>query len=129
MIIALVTIILLGGGVAQFNVFSKDAQKQILSVVEDQEQARKVKWLMKSGAKEAKKFSKELASVLKAWLKEDRDPAAGRDEFDRSLAKAQLIRSAAQASFLDSAFEIKDAVTAKQWDAAFERAPGDEPID
>lgn len=119
MLIAIVTVLFLGGGGATYDLFSKDAQNLILSVLDDAEQQEQVKSLMKQGAKEGKKASKELASLLKGWLKEDLEPATGRGEFDRLLVEAEKVRSAAKTSFLDVIFQLRDELTAEQWETAF----------
>ena len=75
MLIALITAMILGGSGAAYDLFGKDAQKMVLSVLEDGEQKKQVKSLMKQGAKSGKKASKELASLMKAWQKADLDPA------------------------------------------------------
>ena len=82
---------------------------------------------MKQGAKDGKKASKELASLLKAWMKADLDPTSGRAEFDQMLGEALPIRSAAAESFLDVVFEVRDQMTAEQWEAAFGEVLGGEP--
>ena len=82
MLIALVTAMFLAGGGATYDLFGKDAQKAIVSVLEDATQEKQVKALMKQGAKTGKKASKEVASLMKTWLKADLDPTSGRAEFD-----------------------------------------------
>ena len=119
MLIALMTAMILAGGGATYDLFGKDAQKTIVSVLEDAEQEKQVKALMKQGAKSGQKDSKKLASLMKAWLKADLDPASGRAEFDQMFAQAQSLRSETQKSFLDVVYAIRDKVTAEQWEAAF----------
>ena len=126
MLIALVTAMLLGGGGATYDLFRKDAQKTILSVLEDAEQEKQVKALMKQGRKSGQKASKELASLMKAWLKADLDPASGRVEFDQMFAEARSLRLETHETFLDVVFEIRDQVTAEQWETAFSGTLGGE---
>jgi hypothetical protein len=121
-LIALVTAMFLAGGGATYDLFGKDAQKAIVSVLEDTEQEKQVKALMKQGAKSGQKDAKELAKLMKSWLKADLDPASGRAEFDQMFAEAQSLRSEAQESFLDVVFAIQEKVTAEQWEAAFSKA-------
>jgi hypothetical protein len=119
MLIALMTVMLFGGGGATYDLFAKDAQQAVLSVLDDAALQKQVKSLMKQGVKAGKKASKELASLFKSWQKADLDPATGRAEFDQMLVEAGVVRSKAQESFLDIVFEIRDQVTAEQWEAAF----------
>ena len=124
MLVALVTLLLLGGG-GGVDVFSKEARKHVQEVVVDDARADAVVAEMKSAQKSLNNANKEIGKLFKSWGKADSDLDSQGVELESRLRQADGLRSEAMSTFTDSLFLIRDQMTAEEW-AALHREPSED---
>jgi alkylhydroperoxidase family enzyme len=126
MLIALLTMLLLGGGGGEgLEVFGKKDHKLAQDVVADEERAAAVVAEMKAAQKRFDQSTKETRGLIKRWRKTDADADAGRAELESMLREAEENRSEAVGIFADAIFAMRQEVTAEEW-AAYRQGLEDE---
>ena len=115
MLVALFTLILLGGGGNDSKVFDKVHRNLIEQVVDDDERSAVVLAEMKAAQKELDQTSKQLQDVVKRWGQLDADKSAGRETLEPLLGEARQIQLDAAQAFVDSVFEMRSQLTEEEW--------------
>ena len=115
MLVALLTLILLGGGGNDPKVFDKVHRNLIEQVVDDDERSAVVLAEMKAAQKELDQTSKQLQDVVKRWGQLDADKSAGRETLEPLLGEAREIQLDAAQAFVDSVFEMRSQLTEEEW--------------
>ena len=115
MLVALFTLILLGGGGNDSKVFDKVHRNLIEQVVVDDERSAVVLAEMKAAQKELDQTSKQLREVVKRWGQLDADKGAGREALEPLLGEAREIQLDAAQAFVDSVFEMRSQLTEEEW--------------
>jgi len=86
-------------------------------IVADEERAEAVVTKMESAQKSIDGFVKKGGDLTKSWRKIDADHDSGRGELEPMLREADEYRSAALQAFADSIVEVREQVTAEEWEA------------
>ena len=115
MLVALFTLILLGGGGNDSKVFDKVHRNLIEQVVVDDERSAVVLAEMKAAQKELDQTSKQLREVVKRWGQLDADKGADREALEPLLGEAREIQLDAAQAFVDSVFEMRSQLTEEEW--------------
>ena len=118
MLVALLVALLLGGGGGEgLELFSKRHRKIVEEIVVDEERAAAVVDEMKRAQKRLDGTAKQGRALVKRWRKIDDDPDSGRAELEPMLREADAYRSEALKAFADSIFEMREQITAEEWEA------------
>lgn len=117
MLVALMTIMLLGGG--GLEVFSKEQRKLAQEMIEDEDRASAVVGEMKSAQKSFNDTSKQIGKLIKSFKKIDSDHDAGRAELEPLLRQGDQVRVEAQKVLIDAIFEMRQQMTPEEWSAVY----------
>ena len=101
MLVALVTLLFLGGG-GGMDLFPKDVQKNVAVVVEDQATAEAVVAQMRYVERVGSELSAKTAKAFKTWRKRDLDHDAGPELFRQAVDEADAERLRNTDRFLDA---------------------------
>ncbi len=120
MLVALLVAFLMGGGGGGgIDAYTKEHHKLVKEFVADEERAAAVVAEMKSAQKSINGSVKEIRGVVKRWKKIDADPGSGRAELEPLLRESTEIRSDALRAYTDSLFEMREQMTAEEWEAVY----------
>jgi uncharacterized protein YoxC len=119
MLIALLTVLLLGGGGDGLEVFSKKDRKLVEETVADKDRSAAAVAEMKAAQKRLDGAAKQSRGLIKRWRKMDADVDSGRAELEPMLSEAVEYRSEALKAFADSIFEMRKQLTAEEWAALY----------
>ena len=118
MLIALLTVLLLGGGGGEgLEVFGKKHRKMIQEIVVDEERSAAVLAEMKGAQNHFGRTAEQSRGLVTRWRKIDNDHDSGRAELEPMLREAAEYRSEALKTFADSIFELRAQLTAEEWEA------------
>ena len=119
MLVALFTILFLaGGGGGGLEAFTKESQKIVKEHVADRAAADAIVTEMKSASKSLNKVAKDGRKRFKEWSKTDSDHSTGAAELQPLVDGANEYRAQAGKIFIDGIFEMREHMTAEEWDSA-----------
>ncbi len=118
MLVALLTIVFLGGG-AGMDLFPKSVQKNVAAVVEDESTAEAVVAQMQYVNRVGAELSKTAAKSFRTWRKRDLDHDAGPELFQEAIDEADGERMRTTNRVLDGLFAMKDQMSRSEWEALF----------
>lgn len=118
MLIALLSVLLLGGGQA-YEVVSKPIQKMVKEVVGEEDRADRIVVQMKNSSDRLTAQMEVVEGRLKKWLKADLDPSTGPETFEELMREVENDRLKAQRSAVDALFAMKSQMSRAEWDALF----------
>ena len=113
----IITLLFLGGRGEGLDVFTKEHRKLVQQIVADEVRAEAVVTTMESAQKSVDGFVKKGGDLTKSWQKIDADRNSGRGELEPMFREADEYRSDALQAFADSIFEMREQVTAEEWEA------------
>ncbi len=121
MLAALLALLFLGGGGGGFGLelFGKDNQKLVRSVVSDPARAEVAKATLKKGDEDLKAVEKQFGKLERGFGKADKAQSAGVDELTPFFRKAVEQRRIAQEKGLDCLFELRKTLTEDEWNKVF----------
>jgi hypothetical protein len=106
-----------GGGFA-FRLFDKDMQAAVNEVVADEARAAAAVEIIKQGRNDLEDASKRFEEIAKGFRAADEEQSAGLDVLTPFVEQAIEARRSGQAAVLDRVFELRDTLTASEWEAA-----------
>jgi hypothetical protein len=118
MLIALLTVLLLGGG-GDIDVFDKEHRRLVQEFIADEEKAAAVTAEMKNAQKSFDRHAKWTNGLVKRWRKSDANPDSGKAELETFLREADAHRSDVLRVYADAILEMRAQVTAEEWDALY----------
>jgi hypothetical protein len=125
MLIALVTVLFLGGG-GGIDVFDKQHRRMVAEVVEDEAKASEVIDEMKAAQKGIDRKVKELGKVVNSWAKLDKDHASRLAELGPLQRETDELRRQGFEIFADSILTIRELVSREEWSAMVESSEDDD---
>jgi hypothetical protein len=120
MLIALLTVMLLGGGSYDLSTFIAEGQENIESAVEDPKRRRSALDILAALEKSMASHSDETTALIERTQKafsEEKVWSAG--ELDQLFAEARLLKADQAQRFIELRLELKEALTGEEWAAAF----------
>jgi hypothetical protein len=120
MLIALLTLMLLGGGSYDLSTFIAKGQENIESAVEDPKRRRSALDILAALEKSMASHSDETTALIERTQKafsEEKVWSAG--ELDQLFAEARLLKADQAQRFIELRLELKEALTGEEWAAAF----------
>jgi hypothetical protein len=120
MLIALLTVMLLGGGSYDLSTFIAEGQENIESAVEDPKRRRSALDILAAMEKSMASHSDETTALIERTQKafsEEKVWSAG--ELDQLFAEARLLKADQAQRFIELRLELKEALTGEEWAAAF----------
>jgi hypothetical protein len=120
MLIALLTVMLLGGGSYDLSTFIAEGQENIESAVEDPKRRRSALDILATLEKSMASHSDETTALIERTQKafsEEKVWSAG--ELDQLFAEARLLKADQAQRFIELRLELKEALTGEEWAAAF----------
>lgn len=118
MLIALFTLLFLGGG-GDFVMFQEEAMERVETVIPDEERAERILDIMEDSTDSISDELEEIRDAIEAWRDADRDPSAGRQEFERALAQVAVNRTQAQQIAVDALFAMRAEMARDEWIGVF----------
>ena len=112
-----VTLLFVRGGGDDVDVYTKEDRKLVQHVVADEERADAVVAVMESTQKIIDGYVERSGNLTKSWRKIDTDRDSERAEFEPLLREADEYPSDTLQAFADSIFEMREQVTAEEWEA------------
>jgi len=120
MLIALLTVMLLGGGSYDLSTFIAEGQENIESAVEDPKRRRSALDILAAMEKSMASHSDETTALIERTQKafsEEKVWSAG--ELDQLFAEARLLKADQAQRFIELRLELIEALTSEEWAAAF----------
>lgn len=124
MIVALLTLLFLGGASTQFLEALDSYQDRVEDVIpkgERQQQAEAVFKNMEDSIDRRHEVMKDVADELDKLLK---DPDVADADLDAVLGRYASVVQVTHRDLLDARFELKNYVTREEWQQIFSEAPG-----
>ena len=118
MLIALLTMMLLGGG-GGIDPFPKDVQKRVVTIVADESRAEGIVAQMRYIQGVGAEAGKEAHARFKAWTKKDLDHDAGPELLTEALDEADAAREASIRKFTDGLYAMKAQMSRAEWEELF----------
>ena len=120
MLIALLTVMLLGGGSYDLSTFIAEGQKNIETAVEDPERRQSaLNILAAMEASMASGNSETTALIERTQQAFSEDKVWSAEELDALFAEARSLRANRGERFIELRLELKAALTSQEWAEAF----------
>jgi len=120
MLIALLTVMLLGGGSYDLSTFIAEGQENIESAVEDPKRRRSALDILAAMEKSMASHSDETTALIERTQKAfSEDKVWSAEELDQLFAEARLLKADQAQRFIELRLELKEALTGEEWAAAF----------
>lgn len=115
MIIGVITALMLlfGGGIFSFD-YIRDAAEE---AIKDKDRAKQVVSITKQADEEYEAFTKNLNKLSKQFVKMNKDYNLTREEMDALSGQAKKNRMAFLEKYVELRFQVKNLVTAEEWQA------------
>jgi hypothetical protein len=120
MLVAIITILILGGGGA-FGpmVFIDEARDNVENVITDEEQLKEVRADLKAMKGRAKDYSKAMNKLTKDYRKEFGDHDIQGDTMDAYWGQLLSLNETYSKDLTAMRFDLRDQMTREQWEALF----------
>ena len=115
MLIALLTIFLLGGGSFGPMEFFDQAKDTSKTAIADDDQRKEVQATLKTMTSRAKGYSKDANKVMKDMRKGFSDHEALAEHFDGFFTVMAALNTAYSNDIIEMRFDLRDQVTREQW--------------
>ena len=120
MLIALLTVMLLGGGSYDLSTFIAEGQENIGSAVEDPERRQSALDILAAMEKSMASHSDETTALIERTQKAfSEEKVWSAEELDQPFAEARLLKADQAQRFIELRLELKEALTGEEWAAAF----------
>jgi hypothetical protein len=120
MLIALLTVMLLGGGSYDLSTFIAEGQENIESAVENPERRQSALDILAAMEEAmAPDNSKTIALIERTQRAFSEDKVWSAGELDQLFAEARLLKADQAQRFIELRLELKEALTGEEWAAAF----------
>lgn len=119
MLIALLTILFLGGGTTSVMSFLDDTGDSIKTVVVDDERRKEAFATVKLMEKRSKGHEKSFRRLIKDLKKKLRDHSHDESVFDAMWDQHYELANEYSADMVDLRFELKDQLTREEWAQVF----------
>lgn len=119
MLVALLTIMILGGGGSGLFDYIDEASDTVKEVIVNDEQRDAVKASFKSMKKRMKDHDKQLKTISKSLEAELGDHQAGNAEIDETWDQFYVMNSQYTEDMIDLRFELKSHVSSEEWEQMF----------
>lgn len=119
MLIALLTILFLGGGTTSVMSFLDDTGDSIKTVVVDDERRKEAFATVKLMEKRSKGHEKSFRRLIKDLKKKLRDHSHDESVFDAMWDQHYELANEYSADMVDLRFELKDRLTREEWAQVF----------
>ncbi len=119
MLIALMTILFLGGSSFGPMLYIDEARDNAKSAIMDDDQRKLVRDDLKSMKKRAKQYAKSVKGLTKDLRKEFGDHAVGEADLDVYWDQVFALNVSFSDDIIDMRFELRDKVSREEWSALF----------
>jgi hypothetical protein len=120
MLIALITILLLGGsGGIELLPLPEDYVKRVKSVIEDKESQKKIESLVKDANEYAKTYNKRVQDMVEHGLELSTDYNTESKEFEPIYTMIYEEREAAQKELVEFHSQLVSQMTKEQWQTLY----------
>ena len=120
MLIALLTVMLLGGGSYDLSTFIAEGQENIESAVENPERHQSALDILAAMEEAmAPDNSKTIALIERTQRAFSEDKVWSAEELDQLFAEARLLKAERAQRFIELRLELKEALTGEEWAEAF----------
>ena len=119
MLIALMTIFILGGGSFGPMVYFDEARDNAKSAIIDDDQRKLVRDDLKSMKSRAKQYTKSVKGITKDLQKEFGDHAAGEADLDVYWDQVFALNASLSEDIIDMRFALRDKVSREEWTGLF----------
>ena len=120
MLIALLTVMLLGGGSYELSTFIKEGQENIKSAVEDLERRQTALDILAAMEQSMLSDSGETTALIeRARQSFSEEKVWSAEELDALFAEARSLNADRAQRFIELRLELKSSLTSEEWDEAF----------
>jgi len=123
MLIALLTILFLGGGTTGVLSFLGDTEDAVKSVVVDDDRRKQARATISAMEKRTKNHDKAFRSLIKQLKKEMRDHADNESDLDQMWEQRFELANDYNADMVDYRFELREQLTREEWEQVFAANP------
>ena len=120
MLIALLTVMLLGGGSFDVSTFIAEGQENIESAVEDPKRRKSALDILAAMEESMASHSDETTALIERTRKAfSEEKVWSAEELDQLFAEARLLKAERAQRFIELRLELKEALTGEEWAEAF----------